>query len=303
MEKFNNITNLVSKLDNYENNLNRMFDYFEIDKEIIKSIDQDVTYICEGLHKFAYKVKVNNIDNNFYACKSINEKIDGEVKNDEQRYEILLNEIKLQRIINLLFLEYKKEMFKYTKEHKTLRFASPIDYSTNIKLYNNAIFHDNKYHYIVEEYISDDFNNYINQNGEIIREDDISNYLSCFMHYSYIVTNGCICICDFQGGKNLLTDFCIHSIIGNICLLDNSIKGINSCSENHICNEYCKFLNIISDKQEIEFHKYTQSLNSLKDIKEKLNIKDFKYKLFKHIEDYEDLKKHSTNYAGVYNIK
>jgi len=132
-----------------------------------------------------------------------------------------------------------------------MKFQRPIYCQSNIRISEQAFFHDDKYHYIVETFLNKLFEKYILQNGRNTkRNEKVCLLADTLMHYSYLMTNGYLCMADIQGTEDAFTDVCFNTRRSDSGLADYGYKGLLSCSVYHECNNYCKLLKIDNEKEE-----------------------------------------------------
>jgi len=132
-----------------------------------------------------------------------------------------------------------------------MKFQRPINCGSDIKISNDAFQYENKYHYIVETLLIGEFQKYILQNGKNTkRNKNICKLANTLMHYSYVMTNGYLCMADIQGTEDAFTDVCFNTRRGDSGLADAGNEGLKSCTVYHNCNDYCKLLEIDNEKNE-----------------------------------------------------
>ena len=108
----------------------------------------------------------------------------------------------------------------------------------------------------IEQFLSGDFQKYVNNAGEIVPHDGCDPALKAemFAHYTYVKTNMQLMVLDIQGAKYWLCD----SEIASSQLVDDdenilfcngnfSSQAIDTFMLQHVCNKFCKLLQ--SDKK------------------------------------------------------
>lgn len=97
-----------------------------------------------------------------------------------------------------------------------------------------------------ENYIEGDYSKYNNNAGWTDNLSETSLIAQAFSHFSWQITRGYLMIVDLQGVGNILTDPQIHCVNtkkfgkGNL-----GYVGIMKFFMSHICNSYCKHLELI----------------------------------------------------------
>lgn len=130
-----------------------------------------------------------------------------------------------------------------------------INYSSNPNVLNRELNHHQQY-ILVENYIDGDYNKYNNNAGWINDNlNETSLIAQTFSHFSWQITRGYLMIVDLQGVNGILTDPQIHCLDnkkfgkGNLGYI-----GIMKFFMSHICNEYCRKLNLFHPKKYIEIN-------------------------------------------------
>eukprot|EP00340_Litonotus_pictus_P000201 CAMPEP_0170526782 /NCGR_PEP_ID=MMETSP0209-20121228/12182_1 /TAXON_ID=665100 ORGANISM="Litonotus pictus, Strain P1" /NCGR_SAMPLE_ID=MMETSP0209 /ASSEMBLY_ACC=CAM_ASM_000301 /LENGTH=594 /DNA_ID=CAMNT_0010816815 /DNA_START=1 /DNA_END=1785 /DNA_ORIENTATION=+ len=109
----------------------------------------------------------------------------------------------------------------------------------------------------VENYIQGDYNKYNNNAGWINDNLNESAMLAqAFSHFSWQITKGYMMIVDLQGVDNILTDPQIHCLDNKRFGKGNlGYVGIMKFFMSHICNEYCKHLNLVHPRKFLNIDK------------------------------------------------
>jgi hypothetical protein len=108
---------------------------------------------------------------------------------------------------------------------------------------------------IQESQITDVFEKYNNNSGFIAANPTLHGTrheaVQAFSHWSYAFTNGQMMVVDCQGGYNvtqkkfLLTDPAIHFVdVTHFGGTNMGRSGMQKFFESHVCNEYCKAMNL-----------------------------------------------------------
>lgn len=107
-------------------------------------------------------------------------------------------------------------------------------------------------YYWVENYIESSYEKFNNNNGWVaVHNHPVSNIAQALSHFSWQFTKGYLMIVDLQGGSAVLTDPQIHCVnmkrfgSGNM-----GYVGMLKFFMTHVCNEYCKKLNLIDPRAE-----------------------------------------------------
>ena len=165
-------------------------------------------------------------------------------------------------------IEDIERLFNSTEDHtrKTVQMHSlarhfAVMFSSECPRNFGKTFHYTKHFYArleneavtIEKYLEGIFTKYINNTGDINHEDksEVAAKAQTFVHYSYITSRKQIMILDLQGvGFNL----CDPEIASNTLRADDSSiyfcagnlsKGaIDTFCAQHLCNEYCRSLNL-----------------------------------------------------------
>lgn len=121
------------------------------------------------------------------------------------------------------------------------------------QIYLGWISEENAY-VTIEQFIPGDFVKYVNNTGLPIsvngKDDTKSQKAECLVHFSYIKSNQQLMLVDIQGSNydlydpeiasaELIVDHEILFCVGNL-----SRNAITSFLDNHVCNKYCKMLEL-----------------------------------------------------------
>jgi hypothetical protein len=115
----------------------------------------------------------------------------------------------------------------------------------------------------VEEYVEGVFTKYINNDGDIMKPDDIESdeifqKAQCLVHFTYIYSEKRLMVLDIQGSAYKLYDPEIvttelmaktdksHEVY--FCAGNLSTMSINSFADSHVCNKFCKMMELQSLK-------------------------------------------------------
>lgn len=132
-----------------------------------------------------------------------------------------------------------------------------------------ACFKYNKVYYTVfdgnpatiEEFVEGEFQKYINNTGKVCKpldctdeEEVVIDKAECLVHYSYDSSKKKLMLLDIQGSHYNLYDpeiateelMCSESSEIYFCCGNLSTMSINFFKETHICNKYCKMMNLPS---------------------------------------------------------
>ena len=159
--------------------------------------------------------------------------------------KILIGQANIQLIAIYLAREFNSALRQSGLEFKE------IFYITVEILYRPS----NKAYYTLEPYISGNYIKFNNNNGWIDKHQEIyHSVLQAFSHFTLCYSKGTLMITDVQGcvydDKYLLTDPAIHTFDRNKVLPDLTNKGPEGYSAffgTHICNKFCKALNLPSN--------------------------------------------------------
>ena len=130
-----------------------------------------------------------------------------------------------------------------------------IDYNSNPEI-NKGLLPSHQQFIAVENFIEGEYNKYNNNAGWINDNlNETSLIAQAFSHFSWQITRGYLMIVDLQGVNGVLTDPQIHCLNqkkfgkGNL-----GYVGIMKFFMTHICNGYCKKLELIHPRKFVEIN-------------------------------------------------
>ena len=131
-----------------------------------------------------------------------------------------------------------------------------LDYSSSKDLTTAQLPNHQRY-YSVENYLKGDYTKFNNNSGWTSDNmNEQSQVAQAFSHFSWQLTKGYLMIVDLQGVDNILTDPQIHCLDrtkfgkGNL-----GYVGIIRFFLTHVCNSYCKKLNLIHPRTYVDINK------------------------------------------------
>ena len=240
-------TNLESKTINltirsltYNNDPNSLSDWSNPSIQELE-FDTNINFIPNNFYE--------NIENKEYNLKITDNKLKKEINciipftikqefyNDSHKYikELSYNEIICRQIADYFNILSKEKIQNY----QNINFKRHIIYELN-PIQKNI----DTINILPEEFcinlkfmISENFN-FMNNNKPLEK-----NILECFSHFSYQISGGQLLISDLEYGNGYITKFKVYKI------KNGEYKNIMKFFVSHICNNYCKKLELIHPRK------------------------------------------------------
>ena len=209
----------------------------------------------EGAMRYAFYMKDLTLNQNMVG------KLNKTIKRQENNLDHLSKDILSITICQHIAYDFNNRIIDFIPDSRLLiNFVHAyiyelIDYNSNPEI-KKGLLPSHQQFIAVENFIEGEYNKYNNNAGWINDNlNETSLIAQAFSHFSWQITRGYLMIVDLQGVNGVLTDPQIHCLNqkkfgkGNL-----GYVGIMKFFMTHICNGYCKKLELIHPRKFVEIN-------------------------------------------------